>query len=131
MRDARNPLSRVLVLLALLVATAAHAVEVRFERIADGVYAFIGETGARTATNEGHNANLGLVVTPTGALLIDSGATYEGARQIHDAVRRVTTLIACTCVTAGRVAERVPHRPVHAGPRPEWIACCARLPWPF
>lgn len=91
MRDALNPLSRVLVLLALLVATAAHAVEVRFERIADGVYAFIGETGARTATNEGLNANLGLVVTPTGALLIDSGATYERARQIHEAVRRVTT----------------------------------------
>lgn len=58
--------------------------------MADGVYAFIGETGARTPANEGLNANLGLVVTPAGALLIDSGATYEGARQIHEAVRRVT-----------------------------------------
>lgn len=77
--------------LALIAATAAHAVEVRFERVADGVYAFIGETGARTAANEGLNANLGLVVTPAGALLIDSGATYEGARQIHEAVRRVTS----------------------------------------
>jgi glyoxylase-like metal-dependent hydrolase (beta-lactamase superfamily II) len=77
--------------LALLGATAVHAVEVRFERVADGVYAFIGETGPRTAVNEGLNANLGLVVTPAGALLIDSGATYEGARQIHEAVRRVTT----------------------------------------
>ena len=36
MRAALNPLSRVLVLLALLAATAAHAVEVRFERVADG-----------------------------------------------------------------------------------------------
>jgi glyoxylase-like metal-dependent hydrolase (beta-lactamase superfamily II) len=91
MRDPLNPLSRLLVLLALFVATAAHAVEVRFERIVDGVYAFIGETGARTATNEGLNANLGLVVTPAGALLIDSGATFDGARQIHEAVRRVTS----------------------------------------
>src|SRR5690606_6800926 len=53
-------------------------------------YAFIGETGARTAANEGLNANIGLVVTPEGAVLIDSGATWQGARQIHDAVRQVT-----------------------------------------
>lgn len=80
-----------LVALAVLGAAAAHAVEVRFERVAEGIYAFIGETGARTPANEGLNANLGLVVTAAGALLIDSGATHEGARQIHEAVRRVTT----------------------------------------
>jgi glyoxylase-like metal-dependent hydrolase (beta-lactamase superfamily II) len=83
-------LPRALVVLSMLSAAAVHAVEVRFERVTDGVYAFIGETGARTATNEGLNANLGLVVTPAGALLIDSGATLEGARQIHEAIRRVT-----------------------------------------
>jgi glyoxylase-like metal-dependent hydrolase (beta-lactamase superfamily II) len=66
------------------------AAEVRFERVANGVYAFIGETGARTSANEGLNANLGLVVTPAGALLIDSGASFQGARQIHEAVREVT-----------------------------------------
>lgn len=83
-------LSQLLVTLLLFAAVTAHAVEVRFERVAAGVYAFIGEMGARTSANEGLNANLGLVVTPAGALLIDSGATLEGARQIHDAVRRVT-----------------------------------------
>lgn len=67
------------------------AVEVRFEPVADGVYAFVGETGGRTVANEGLNANLGLVVTPVGAVLIDSGATFQGARQIHEAVRRVTS----------------------------------------
>ena len=91
MRTALHRLPMALLLLALLAATAAHAVEVRFERVADGVCAFIAATGARTATNEGLNANLGLVVTPAGALLMDSGATQEGARQIHEAVRRVTT----------------------------------------
>jgi glyoxylase-like metal-dependent hydrolase (beta-lactamase superfamily II) len=75
----------------LLAAASAHAVDVRFERVADGVYAFIGETGPRTEANEGINANLGLVVTPVGAVLIDSGATFQGARQIHEAVGRVTT----------------------------------------
>jgi glyoxylase-like metal-dependent hydrolase (beta-lactamase superfamily II) len=77
------------VLFSLLV-TAAGAVEVRFDPVAEGVYAHIGELGPRTVANEGLNANLGLVVTPAGAVLIDSGATFESARQIDAAVRRVT-----------------------------------------
>ena len=60
-------------------------------RSADGVFAFIGDTGGRTAANEGLNANLGLVVTRDGAILIDSGATHAGARRIHEAVKRVTS----------------------------------------
>ncbi len=78
-------------LLAAWLATGAQAAELRFERVAEGVYAFIGELGARTRDNEGLNANLGLVLTPQGAVLIDSGATWLGAQQIEAAVRRVTT----------------------------------------
>jgi glyoxylase-like metal-dependent hydrolase (beta-lactamase superfamily II) len=77
-------------LAAGLAAGGAQAVEVNFQRVAEGVYAHIGEKGARTAENEGLNANLGLVVTPAGAVLIDSGATFQSARQIHAAVRKVT-----------------------------------------
>jgi glyoxylase-like metal-dependent hydrolase (beta-lactamase superfamily II) len=73
-----------------LLGSLARAVEVRFEPVAPDVYAFIGEIGGRSATNEGLNANLGLVVTPDGAVLIDSGATWQGARQIHEAIKRVT-----------------------------------------
>jgi glyoxylase-like metal-dependent hydrolase (beta-lactamase superfamily II) len=36
------------------------------------------------------NANIGLVVTPAGAVLIDSGATRNTARQLQVAARRVT-----------------------------------------
>jgi glyoxylase-like metal-dependent hydrolase (beta-lactamase superfamily II) len=90
MRRVVSLLSKALVALGMVGTAAVHALEVRFERVADGVYAFIGETGARTPANEGLNANLGLVVTPAGALLIDSGATAQGARQIHEAIRRVT-----------------------------------------
>jgi len=74
-----------------LIAATVHAVEVRFEPVAEGVYAYVGELGQRTTTNEGLNANIGLVVTPVGAVLIDSGATFNSARQIHEAVRRVTS----------------------------------------
>lgn len=71
-------------------AADAQAVEVGFQRMADGVYAHVGDTGARTAENEGLNANIGLVVTPAGAVLIDSGATFQSARQIAEAARKVT-----------------------------------------
>jgi glyoxylase-like metal-dependent hydrolase (beta-lactamase superfamily II) len=65
-------------------------VEVRFRPVADGVYAHIGDKGPRTAQNEGLNANVGLVVTTAGAVLIDSGATFQSARQIAEAARQVT-----------------------------------------
>jgi glyoxylase-like metal-dependent hydrolase (beta-lactamase superfamily II) len=71
-------------------AASAQAVEVRFQRVAEGVYAHVGDTGPRTDENEGLNANIGLVVTPAGAVLIDSGATFQSARQIHEAVKAVT-----------------------------------------
>ena len=41
--------------------------------------------------NEGLNANIGLVVTAAGAVLIDSGATFQSARKIHEAAKKVTT----------------------------------------
>jgi glyoxylase-like metal-dependent hydrolase (beta-lactamase superfamily II) len=78
--------------LSLLAALPARAVDVRFEKVVEGVYAFIGETGPRTESNEGLNANLGLVLTAEGAVLIDNGATFQGARQVHEAIRRVTPL---------------------------------------
>jgi glyoxylase-like metal-dependent hydrolase (beta-lactamase superfamily II) len=82
---------RYLLCAALAWATlAAQAVEVRFQRVADGVYVHVGDTGPRTVANEGLNANIGLVLTGAGAVLIDSGATFQSARQIHEAIRAVT-----------------------------------------
>ena len=77
---------------ALAAATVlpAWGVEIRFLPVADGVYAHVGDKGARNADNEGLNANLGLVLTPAGAVLIDSGATFQSARQIHAAVQQLT-----------------------------------------
>lgn len=77
-------------LVAGLAPAPAQAVTIHFQRVAEGVYAHVGDTGARSAANEGLNANIGLVVTPAGAVLIDSGATLQSARQIDEAVRRLT-----------------------------------------
>lgn len=67
------------------------AAEVTFKPVADGVYAHIGDLEGRTYENEGLNANIGLVVTPAGALLIDSGASLQSARQIAEAAKKITT----------------------------------------
>jgi glyoxylase-like metal-dependent hydrolase (beta-lactamase superfamily II) len=74
----------------LALPTLAGAVNMRFNEIAPGVYAFIGEMGARTYANEGMNANSGFVVTKDGVVVIDSGSSYRVAQQIHAAIRRVT-----------------------------------------
>ena len=82
------------ILAAILLALASHparAVDVRFVPVVEGVYAHIGDTGGRSYENEGLNANIGLIVTTQGAVLIDSGASFQSARQIHQAVRQVTT----------------------------------------
>lgn len=77
--------------LALVLAgCGVQAAEVVFQPVAEGVYAFVGETEGRTYDNEALNANFGLVVTPAGALLIDSGASWQGARQLAEATRKVT-----------------------------------------
>ena len=73
-----------------LAGGPAQAVDVRFVPVAEGVYAHIGDTGGRSYENEGLNANIGLLVTAHGAVLIDSGASFQSARQIHQAVRQVT-----------------------------------------
>ena len=77
-------------ILALACGPRAQAIEVRFVPVAEGVYAHVGDRGPRTAENEGLNANIGLVVTPGGAVLIDSGATLQSARQIAEAAAKVT-----------------------------------------
>lgn len=101
MTTPRHPMHRVLrafaqvagrVAAALFMAAAASAwaVEVSFQPVAPGVYAHIGDLEGRTYDNEALNANLGLIDTPAGAILVDAGASYLGAQQIEAAARRVT-----------------------------------------
>jgi glyoxylase-like metal-dependent hydrolase (beta-lactamase superfamily II) len=68
----------------------AQALTLTPQRVAPGVYAFIGETGMRTYENEAMNATTGFVVTSAGVVVIDSGSSYQVGKKIHDAIRRVT-----------------------------------------
>jgi glyoxylase-like metal-dependent hydrolase (beta-lactamase superfamily II) len=78
-------------LLAGLITLPAWAVEVVFQPVADGLYAYIGDLESRSYDNEGLNANIGLVVTSAGAVLIDAGATYQVAAKIEAAAKKVTS----------------------------------------
>jgi len=86
--------TRLVLLLCLIgsVAPSAALADAILEtaRLADKVYALIGPTSNRDPQNLGNNANFGVIVTDEGVVLIDPGATYQGARMIHDAIRSIT-----------------------------------------
>jgi glyoxylase-like metal-dependent hydrolase (beta-lactamase superfamily II) len=84
-------LSRLGVLFTLLLgAVGAHAYEPRAEKVVANVYAIVGPLGQRSAGNDGLNTNYGFIVTPTGVILIDSGASRLGAQKIEAAIGTVT-----------------------------------------
>ena len=79
-------------LLALMWATAlpAAGLELKPVRIADQVYAVIGDLGNQTDANDGLNANLGFVIGDNEVLVINSGPTRRVAGALHAAIRNVT-----------------------------------------
>lgn len=69
---------------------AAHAYEPQAEKVVDNVYAIVGPLGQRSVDNDGLNANYGFIVTSSGVILIDSGASRLGAEKLAAAIARVT-----------------------------------------
>ncbi|MDX1347880.1 MAG: MBL fold metallo-hydrolase [Thiomicrorhabdus chilensis] len=73
-----------------LSSQSAMGFEVKFEPVADQVYAYVGPLTNRTEENLGLNNNIGLVVTDEGAVLIDSGAGNPSAKVLEQAVKDIT-----------------------------------------
>ena len=59
-------------------------------KITKNIYAIVGSLGSRSRQNLGSNSTFGVVVTSKGVVLIDSGATYEGAARIHKIIKSIT-----------------------------------------
>ena len=74
----------------LLLSSAAAAMSLQPQKVADGVYALIGPMTGRTPENLALNANFGFIVTDKGVILIDSGASTLGAKVIDEAIQTVT-----------------------------------------
>lgn len=89
MRSVHRFLSLLLSLITLSVASAeANLLDV--QHVTGNVYAIVGPTANRDPGNLGNNATFGLVVTSDGAILIDSGGTYQGAQMLHDTIKSIT-----------------------------------------
>ena len=77
--------------LALLVACPARSAdELRPEKVAEGVYAFVAGTGEISRANRGNVGNSGFIVGPTGVIVIDTGISYRHGRRMLAAIGRVT-----------------------------------------
>jgi glyoxylase-like metal-dependent hydrolase (beta-lactamase superfamily II) len=59
-------------------------------KVTDDIYAFVGPLGQRSEANAGLNANYGFVITATGVILIDSGASSHSASMLEKAIKEVT-----------------------------------------
>ena len=79
-------------LLALQVSQANEPIyRPKAQLVTQSVYAIVGPLGQRSEANAGLNANYGFIVTPTGVILIDSGASAHSAAMLEKAVRDVTS----------------------------------------
>ena len=74
----------------LFFSSTVQAFELKVEKVANNVYALVGEIGPRTPQNHGLNNTLGFVITAEGVVLVGSGATPAGAKLIEQAVASVT-----------------------------------------
>lgn len=62
----------------------------KLQKVKENIYAIVGELNNRTPDNLGNNATFGVVITKEGVVLIDSGATYNGAKAIHAMIKSIT-----------------------------------------
>ena len=88
----KNQIARwcVLLCIALSQGVSAEDFSLAEEKVAEGVWALIGPTTDRTYENHGLNANFGVIDTPDGAILIDSGASRMGADILANHVQALT-----------------------------------------
>lgn len=73
-----------------LVGSVTSALALETVKVAEGVYAFVGEKEQRSPTNLANNSTHGLIVTAEGAVLVDPGGSFRGAEALYAAIRKVT-----------------------------------------
>ena len=82
-----------LVIFSLLVLHSAWSIpseRIEIQEVASNVYALVGQRGPMSKWNFGTNATFGVVITEDGVVLIDSGASYLAAKEIHRKIQQIT-----------------------------------------
>jgi len=95
-----------MLLVSSLLALPAMAMDFKFNKVTDNVYAYIGPITDRTPENLGLNDNIGLVITEEGAVLIDSGAGIPSAKALKKAVEAVTSKPIIAVINTGSQDHR-------------------------
>jgi len=83
-------MKQIIIFLFLIVNASIAQAELDVRKVTDNVFALEGETSQRSPTNFGNNSTHGVIVTKDGVILIDSGASYLGAKEIHNVVQTIT-----------------------------------------
>lgn len=73
-----------------LIALPATAEKLAVHPVTEGVWAIEGPAEQRNADNLGNNATFGLIETSEGAVLVDTGGTWQGAKALHEIVKTLT-----------------------------------------
>ena len=69
----------------------AGAAPLRPIRVADNVYAFIGDIGEVSRANRGRIGNSGFIVAPEGIIVVDTGVSYRHAQDMARAIKRISS----------------------------------------
>ena len=83
-------MKRVILLLIFLANIVVAQSSLEVQKVSENVYALVGETTQRSPTNFGNNSTHGVIITDEGVVLIDSGASYLGAKEIHEVIQTIT-----------------------------------------
>jgi glyoxylase-like metal-dependent hydrolase (beta-lactamase superfamily II) len=106
----RNPMLKILISflvgLYFLSSGIAAAASLEVQKVADGVYALVGDLGQRSPQNLGNNATFGVVVTSDGVVLVDPGGTRKGAEQIDAAIQSLTDKQVVLVINTGGQDQR-------------------------
>lgn len=74
----------------VLAPMPALASPLEIQPVAENIFALVGPLGQRSPENFGNNATFGVVVTPEGVVLIDAGASMQGAADIDAMIDTIT-----------------------------------------
>jgi len=80
----------VFLLVAVAPASRADVNALEIQQVTPHVYALVGKRGPMTVADLGTNATFGVIVAKHSVVLVDPGASYKGAKRIHEAIRTIT-----------------------------------------
>lgn len=83
-------LAAVLFVIFSNISVASENKLLTLKKVADNIYSIVGPITNRDKNNLGNNATFGFVVTDEGVVLIDSGGSLSGAKEIHKVIQSVT-----------------------------------------